>query len=44
MTAYNLTGVSANGSGQIIALFELAGYQASDINAYTTILVYLLLN
>lgn len=36
VTAYNLSGVSANGSGQIIALFELAGYQASDINAYTT--------
>jgi kumamolisin len=35
LTAYNLTGVSANGSGQIIALFELGGYQASDINAYT---------
>lgn len=34
-TAYNLKGVSANGSGQIIALFELAGYQASDINEYT---------
>ncbi len=33
--AYNLSGVSANGSNQIIALFELAGYQASDINAYT---------
>jgi kumamolisin len=35
LTAYNLTGVSANGSNQIIALFELAGYQASDITAYT---------
>jgi len=33
--AYNLGGVSANGSGQVIALFELAGYQASDISAYT---------
>jgi kumamolisin len=33
--AYNLSGVSANGSNQVIALFELAGYQASDINAYT---------
>jgi kumamolisin len=33
--AYNLTAVSANGTGQIIALFELAGYQASDINQYT---------
>jgi uncharacterized repeat protein (TIGR01451 family) len=36
VTAYNLSGVSANGSNQIIALFELAGYQASDINAYTS--------
>ncbi len=35
LKAYNLTNVPANGSGQIIALFELAGYQASDINAYT---------
>lgn len=35
VTAYNLTGVSANGSGQIIALFELAAYQASDIQEYT---------
>ncbi len=35
LTAYNLTGVSANGSNQIIALFELGGYQASDINEYT---------
>lgn len=35
LTAYNLTTVSANGSNQIIALFELGGYQASDIDAYT---------
>jgi uncharacterized repeat protein (TIGR01451 family) len=35
-TAYNLTGLPANGSNQVIALFELAGYQASDINAYTS--------
>ena len=35
MTAYNLNGVSANGSGQIIALFELGAYLASDITAYT---------
>jgi kumamolisin len=35
VTAYNLTQVSANGSNQIIALFELGGYQASDIDAYT---------
>jgi len=36
LTAYNLTQVSAKGSDQIIALFELGGYQASDINAYTS--------
>jgi uncharacterized repeat protein (TIGR01451 family) len=36
VTAYNLTGLPANGSNQVIALFELAGYQASDINAYTS--------
>jgi kumamolisin len=35
LTAYNLTEVSANGSNQIIALFELGGYLASDINEYT---------
>lgn len=35
LIAYNLAGVSAHGSGQNIALFELGGYQASDINAYT---------
>src|SRR5579862_927445 len=34
LNAYNLNGVSAKGSGQIIALFELGGYLASDINAY----------
>lgn len=34
--AYNLAGVSANGSGQTIALFELGAYLASDITAYTT--------
>ena len=33
--AYNLTGVSATGLGQAIALFELASYQSSDITAYT---------
>jgi len=33
--AYNLSGISADGSGQSIALLELASYQASDINAYT---------
>lgn len=35
LKAYNLLGVPANGSNQIIALFELATYQASDIEAYT---------
>ena len=34
--AYNLTGLPVNGTGQAIALFELASYQASDINAYTS--------
>jgi len=33
--AYNLTGIPMSGAGQVIALFELAGYQASDINEYT---------
>ena len=33
-TAYNLSGVSQNGSGQTLALFELDGYTASDISAY----------
>src|SRR5262249_8370959 len=35
ITAYNLTGISADGTGQAIALFELASYQQSDIDAYT---------
>ncbi len=34
LTAYNLSPVAANGSGQIIALFELGSYLASDINEY----------
>ncbi len=34
LIAYNLSNVSAKGSNQIIALFELGGYQASDINQY----------
>lgn len=34
--AYNLSTVSADGTGQKIALFELASYQTSDIRAYTT--------
>jgi kumamolisin len=33
--AYNLSGVNATGSGESIALFELAGYQESDIDEYT---------
>ncbi len=32
--AYDLSAVSPNGSGQTLALFELDGYNASDINAY----------
>lgn len=32
--AYNLSGVSLNGTGQTLALFELDGYTASDITAY----------
>lgn len=32
---YNLSSVQANGAGQNIALFQLASYQASDINQYT---------
>lgn len=36
VTAYNLSGLSQNGAGQVIALFELASYQASDIHAYTS--------
>lgn len=36
LTAYNLSSVSLDGSNQAIALFELAGYQASDINEYTS--------
>src|SRR5207249_1595115 len=34
LTAYNLNGLSVNGAGQSIALFELDGYTASDITAY----------
>jgi kumamolisin len=36
LAAYNLSGVSANGANQVIALFELAGYKLSDIKAYAT--------
>jgi subtilase family serine protease len=34
--AYNLAGVSSDGSGQILGLFELDGYRASDVDAYTS--------
>ena len=34
--AYNLTGLSANGANQVIALFELGTYNASDITAYAS--------
>lgn len=34
--AYNLTAVPEKGLGQNIALFQLASYQQSDINQYTT--------
>ena len=34
--AYNLSGLTANGTNQNIALFELASYTLSDITAYTT--------
>lgn len=34
--AYNLSGVAAKGTNQIIALFELADYQDSDITTYAT--------
>lgn len=36
LRAYNLTNLSAQGSGQVIALFELASYNRSDIDHYTT--------
>lgn len=35
VTAYNLSSVSADGTNEIIALFELADYKKSDISAYT---------
>jgi kumamolisin len=34
LTAYNLKGVTANGSGQTLGLFELDGYNASDVTSY----------
>ena len=33
-TAYNLNGVTANGSGQTLGLFELDGYNATDVTSY----------
>lgn len=36
MTAYNLKGITQNGAGQNVALFELASYQASDITTYAS--------
>jgi kumamolisin len=35
-TAYNLQGVAANGSGQTLALFELDGYNSSDVANYVS--------
>lgn len=35
-SAYNLNNMTADGSGQAIALFELGGYSVNDINAYTS--------
>lgn len=35
-TAYNLPGGSTNGQGQTLALFQLDGFRASDIQTYTT--------
>ena len=32
--AYNLNGINADGSGQVLGLFELDGYQASDVISY----------
>ena len=33
-TAYNLNGVAQDGTGQVMALFELDGYTTGDITAY----------
>lgn len=35
-TAYNLNSISENGAGQTLGLFELDGYQATDISAYAS--------
>ena len=36
LSAYNLNGVSANGAGQVLGLFELDGYRASDVTGYVS--------
>jgi kumamolisin len=36
LTAYNLQGVAANGSGQTLGLFELDGFNASDVAGYVS--------
>lgn len=36
LTAYNLKGVTPDGSGQTLALFELDGYKSSDVASYTS--------
>jgi kumamolisin len=36
LTAYNLNGVTANGSGQTLGLFELDGYKSSDVASYVS--------
>ena len=36
VTAYNLPGGSTNGQGQTLALFQMDGFKASDIQAYTS--------
>src|SRR5581483_10706328 len=36
ITAYNLSSIPTKGKNQIIALFELASYQQSDIDGYTS--------
>jgi len=33
-TAYNLQGVAADGTGQVLGLFELDGYRSSDVTSY----------
>ena len=35
-TAYNLPGGSTNGQGQTLALFQMDGFRASDIQTYTS--------